>query len=226
MALKYLDKPVVAAPFQMTLGGGAEVCFPADKIQGAAETYFGLVEVGVGLLPGGGGNKEILLRNIENVPEGADLQPYVNRAFETIAMAKVSTSFKDGQMLGYFRKSDGMTVNSDYLLYDAKQAVLAMADNYRPPVPKKIKVVGEPGYSVMKLGARQMHLSGYASAHDLKIAEKIAFVLAGGRVAAGTEVTEQYLLDLEREAFLSLCGEPLSQQRMQYMLTKGKPLRN
>ncbi|MFD2171726.1 3-hydroxyacyl-CoA dehydrogenase/enoyl-CoA hydratase family protein [Tumebacillus lipolyticus] len=226
MAIKYLDKPVVAAPFQMTLGGGAEVCFPADRIQGAAETYFGLVEVGVGLLPGGGGNKELLLRAIENAPAGADLQPYVNRVFETIAMAKVSTSFVEAQELGYFRREDRMTVNGDYLLYDAKQAVLTMADDYRPPVPKKIKVVGEAGFAVMKLGARQLHLSGYASAHDVKIAEKIANVLAGGRIAAGTEVTEQYLLDLEREAFLSLCGEPLTQQRMQHMLTKGKPLRN
>jgi 3-hydroxyacyl-CoA dehydrogenase len=226
MALKYLDKPVVAAPFGMTLGGGAEVVFPADKVVGAAETYIGLVEVGVGLIPGGGGNKELLLRNIENLPAGADLQAGVTRTFETIAMAKVSTSFRDAQKLGYLRKSDAMTVNQDFLLYDAKQAVLGMADNYIPPVPKKIKVVGEPGYALMKFGALTMKQSGYASDHDVKIAEKIAFVLAGGRVAAGTEVTEQYLLDLEREAFLSLCGEPLSQQRMQYMLTKGKPLRN
>ncbi|MBL0386640.1 3-hydroxyacyl-CoA dehydrogenase [Tumebacillus sp. ITR2] len=226
MALKYMDRPVVAAPFNMTLGGGAEVCFPADKIVGAAESYFGLVEVGVGLLPGGGGNKEILLRNIENVPEGIDLQPYVTRAFETIAMAKVSTSFRDGQKLGYFRKSDEMTVNQDYLLHDAKQAVLAMAPNYVAPTPKKIKVVGENGYALLKLGAQTMKLHGFASDHDVKIASKVANVLAGGQVIGGSVVSEQYLLDLEREAFLSLCGEPLSQQRMQYMLTKGKPLRN
>ncbi|KEO83620.1 3-hydroxyacyl-CoA dehydrogenase/enoyl-CoA hydratase family protein [Tumebacillus flagellatus] len=226
MALKYMDRPVVAAPFAMTLGGGAEVCFPADKIIGAAETYFGLVEVGVGLLPGGGGNKEILLRNIENVPEGIDLQPYVTRAFETIATAKVSTSFRDGQKLGYFRKSDEMTVNSDYLLHDAKQAVLAMAPNYVAPTPKKVKVVGENGYALLKLGAQTMKLHGFASDHDVKIASKVANVLAGGQVIGGSVVSEQYLLDLEREAFLSLCGEPLSQQRMQYMLTKGKPLRN
>jgi 3-hydroxyacyl-CoA dehydrogenase len=226
MALKYLDKPVVAAPFGMTLGGGAEVCFPADKVVGAAETYLGLVEVGVGLLPGGGGNKELLLRNIENVPAGVDLQPFVNRAFETIATAKVSTSFADAQKLGYMRSTDSVSVNQDYLLHDAKQAVLAMSDNYRAPLQKKIKVVGEAGFAVMKLGAHTLRLSGYASDHDVKIAEHVANVLAGGRVMAGTEVTEQYLLDLEREAFLSLCGEPLSQQRMQYMLTKGKPLRN
>lgn len=226
MALKYLDKPVVAAPFAMTLGGGAEVCFPADKIVGAAESYFGLVEVGVGLLPGGGGNKELLLRNIENVPEGMDLQPFVTRAFETIAMAKVSTSFRDGQKLGYFRTSDEMTVNQDFLLHDAKQAALAMSENYRAPVPKKIKVVGENVYALLKLGAQTMKLSGYASDHDVKIASKVANVLSGGQVIGGSVVSEQYLLDLEREAFLSLCGEPLSQQRMQHMLTKGKPLRN
>ncbi|PWK10275.1 3-hydroxyacyl-CoA dehydrogenase/enoyl-CoA hydratase family protein [Tumebacillus permanentifrigoris] len=226
MALKYMDRPVVAAPFAMTLGGGAEVCFPADKIVGAAESYFGLVEVGVGLLPGGGGNKEILLRNIENVPEGIDLQPYVTRAFETIATAKVSTSFRDGQKLGYFRQSDEMTVNQDFLLHDAKQSVLAMAENYVAPTPKRIKVVGENGYALLKLGAQTMKLSGYASDHDVKIASKVANVLCGGQVIGGSVVSEQYLLDLEREAFLSLCGEPLSQQRMQFMLTKGKPLRN
>jgi len=226
MAIKYLDKPVVAAPFAMALGGGAEVCFPADKIQGAAESYFGLVEVGVGLIPGGGGNKELLIRHTEHVAPNADLQPYVNKAFETIATAKVSTSFRDGQNLGYFRKSDSMSVNQDYLIYDAKQSVLAMADNYRAPMPAKVRVVGEAGYSVMKLGARQMMLQGFASPHDVKIAEKIAFVLAGGRVAANTVVSEQYLLDIEREAFLSLVAEPLSQARMQHMLTKGKPLRN
>ncbi|MCX7569934.1 3-hydroxyacyl-CoA dehydrogenase NAD-binding domain-containing protein [Tumebacillus sp. DT12] len=226
MALKYLDKPVVAAPFGLTLGGGAEVVFPADKVVGAAETYLGLVEVGVGLLPGGGGNKELLLRNIENIPAGGDLQAGVTRTFETIAMAKVGTSFRDAQKLGYLRRSDSMTVNQDFLLHDAKQAVLSMADNYVAPIQKKIKVVGETGFALLKFGALTLKESGYASDHDVKIAEKIASVITGGRVTAGTEVTEQYLLDLEREAFLSLCGEPLSQQRMQYMLTKGKPLRN
>lgn len=166
------------------------------------------------------------MRNIENVPEGIDLQPYVTRAFETIATAKVSTSFRDGQKLGYFRQSDEMTVNQDFLLHDAKQSVLAMAENYVAPTPKRIKVVGENGYALLKLGAQTMKLSGYASDHDVKIASKVANVLCGGQVIGGTMVSEQYLLDLEREAFLSLCGEPLSQQRMQFMLTKGKPLRN
>lgn len=229
MKMKYLDKPVVAAPFAMTLGGGAEVSFPAARMQAAAETYIGLVEVGVGLLPGGGGNKELLLRNIEAVQDqkDADLQPLVNKTFETIAMAKVSTSGHDAKKLGYLRQQDGITVNNDYLLHDAKQAALALADaGYRAPRKKPIRVVGEAGYAVMKLGAINMRQSGYISDHDVKIADKIAFVLAGGRVPADTWVTEEYLLDLEREAFMSLVGEPKSQERMQYMLSKGKPLRN
>ncbi|GAX88832.1 3-hydroxyacyl-CoA dehydrogenase/enoyl-CoA hydratase family protein [Effusibacillus lacus] len=229
MKLKYLDKPVVAAPHTMTLGGGIEVCFPADRIQAAAESYIGLVEVGVGLLPGGGGNKELLIRNIEAVQDqkDVDLQPFVNKTFETIAMAKVSTSGPEAKKLGHLRREDGITVNNDYLIHDAKQVALALADaGYKAPRKKKIRVVGEPGYAVMKLGAWTMRESGYISDHDLKIADKIAFVLAGGRVPANTWVTEEYLLDLEREAFLSLCGEPKSQERMQYMLSKGKPLRN
>lgn len=229
MRLKYLDKPVVAAPFGMTLGGGAEVCFGASVVQASAETYMGLVEVGVGLIPGGGGTKEMLLRNLESVPEGvqADLQPFVNRAFETVAMAKVSTSAVEAQELGYLRPADRITVNSDLLLYDAKQTVLRLAEaGYRPPVPKKVPVVGETGYSTLIIGAYTMRMAGYISEHDEKIAKKLAYVLSGGRVPAGTVVTEQYLLDLEREAFLSLVGEPKTQERMMYMLQHNKPLRN
>lgn len=229
MRLKYLDKPVVAAPFSMTLGGGVEVCFPADRIQAAAESYIGLVEVGVGLIPGGGGNKELLLRNIEAVQDqpDVDLQPLVNKTFETIAMAKVSTSGHEAKKLGHLRREDSVTVNNDYLIHDAKQAAIALADaGYKPRRKKQIRVVGEPGYAVMKIGAYTMKQSGYISDHDLKIADKLALVLAGGRVPANTWVTEEYLLDLEREAFLSLCGEAKTQERMQFMLSKGKPLRN
>lgn len=229
MKLKYTDKPVVAAPFSMALGGGAEVCFPADRIQAAAETYIGLVEVGVGLLPGGGGNKELLIRNVEAVQDQKDveLQPFVNKTFETVAMAKVATSGDDAKNVGYLRREDGVTVNNDYLLYDAKQTAIALADaGYKTRQKKNVRVVGEPGYSVLKLGAYTMKQSGFISDHDMKIADKIAFVLAGGRVAPNTWVTEEYLLDLEREAFLSLIGELKTQERMQYMLSKGKPLRN
>jgi len=229
MRLKYLRRPVVAAPHAQTLGGGAEVCFPAALVQAAAETYMGLVEVGVGLIPGGGGTKELLLRNLATVPQGAgvDLQPLVNRTFETIAMAKVATSAADAKKLGFLRPQDRISVNRDHQIHDAKQAVLELdARGYQPPVPPKIRVVGEPGAAVMKLGAYSMRMSGYISDHDMKIANKLADVLAGGKVPAGTEVTEQYLLDLEREAFLSLVGEPKSQERMQHLLVKGKPLRN
>jgi len=229
MKLKYLDKPVVAAPFGMTLGGGAEVAFAADYVQTAAETYLGLVEVGVGVIPSGGGTKELLLRNLEGIPDDVniDIQPLVNRAFETIAMAKVSTSGKEAINLGYLRKHDGISVNRDTQIYDAKQAVLALdLLGYQPPKSKKVRVVGETGYNTLRLGIYSFLVSEMISKHDQKIAEKLAHILAGGNVPANTQVSEQYLLDLEREAFLSLVGEPKSQARMQHMLTTGKPLRN
>ncbi|KPV43652.1 3-hydroxyacyl-CoA dehydrogenase [Alicyclobacillus ferrooxydans] len=229
MKLKYLDKPVVAAPFAMALGGGAEMCFPADHVQAAAESYIGLVEVGVGLIPGGGGNKEVLIRAIEGVPDGVDtrLDPFVQKAFENVAMAKVSTSARDAQDLGYLRKTDGVTANRDFLLYDAKQAALGLVQaGYTPKQQKPIPVVGESGAALLKIGVFGMKTAGYVSSHDVKIAHKLIHVLTGGSVTRGTLVSEQYLLDLEREAFLSLVGEPKTQARMQHMLTTGKPLRN
>ncbi|MBA2175724.1 enoyl-CoA hydratase/isomerase family protein [Halobacillus locisalis] len=229
LRMKYSDKPVVAAPFGMTLGGGAEVCLPADAIQASQETYMGLVEAGVGLIPGGGGNKELYMKHLRNLPKGVDidLQKVTNAVFEKIAMAKVSTSGEEARENGFLDQMDQISVNGDHLLYDAKQKVIGLADsNYQAPKRTKVPVVGEQGYATMLLGAKSLALSGYASEHDLKIAEKLAFVLAGGRVKEGTLVDEQYLLDLEREAFLSLVGEPKSQARMQHMLMKGKPLRN
>lgn len=229
MKIKYSPKPVVAAPFGMTLGGGAEVCLPAAHIQASMETYMGLVEVGVGLLPGGGGNKELYIRHLEGLPIGVDfdLQKVANKVFETIAMAKVSTSGDEARENNFLNFSDGVSVNGDHLLYDAKQAVLALSEKgYRAPVRKPVPVVGEPGYATLLLGAQNMLLSGYISEHDLKIAKKIAYVISGGKVPYGTKVDEQYLLDLEREAFLSLVAELKTQARMQHMLVKGKPLRN
>ncbi len=229
MKIKYSTKPVVAAPFAMTLGGGAEVCLPAAHIQATMETYMGLVEVGVGLIPGGGGNKELYMKFLNSMPNGVpfDLQNVANKVFETIAMAKVSTSGEEARENNFLNKADGVSVNGDHQLYDAKQAVLALYDKgYKPPVRKKIPVVGETGYATLLLGAQTMHYSGYISEHDLKIAKKLAYVIAGGKVPFGTEVDEQYLLDLEKEAFLSLIAEPKSQARMQHMLLKGKPLRN
>ncbi len=229
MAVKYFEKPVVAAPFGMTLAGGCEICLACNAVRAAAETYMGLVEVGVGLIPAGGGTKEMLLRSIEHIPPEMDMDylPFVRRAFETVAMAKVSTSAKEAQKLGYMRKTDRFSVNRDYLLHDAKETVLQMVkENYRPPRPKKIKVMGERGLALMKMGLFYMREGGYISEYDEHVGRKIAYIMSGGNLPDGTEVTEQYLLDLEREAFLSLCGEVKTQERIEYMLKKGKPLRN
>lgn len=188
-----------------------------------------LVEVGVGLLPGGGGNKELYIKHLEGLPNGVqvDLQNIANKVFETIATAKVSTSGAEARENNFLGLADGISVNGDRLLYDAKQAVLALHEKgYVQKARRKVPVVGETGYATLLLGAQSMFLSGYISEHDLKIAKKVAYVIAGGKVPYGTEVDEQYLLDLEREAFISLIREGKTQQRMQHMLVKGKPLRN
>jgi len=237
MKLKYLEKPVVAAPAGMALGGGCEVCLAADRVRYAAETYIGLVEVGVGLIPAGGGTKELLIRNTEHLfevqrggiyPKQIELMPFVARAFETIAMAKVATSGPEAVNLGYLRPTDRMTVNRDYLIEDAKRTVMAMImEGYAAPRPKEeIRVAGENTFAMIKLALWTMHESEFITDHDVTVSEKVGYVLCGGNVLADTKVTEQYLLDLEREAFLSLCGDPKTQARMQHMLTKGKPLRN
>lgn len=229
MRIKYSSKPVVAAPHQMALGGGAEVCLPVARIQASPETYIGLVEVGVGLIPGGGGTKELYIKHLENMPKGVkfDLQEVANKVFETIAMAKVSTSAEEAREYGFLGHQDEISRNADHLLYDAKRVVLDLYDKgYQRRPRKKVPVVGETGYAVLLLGAQNMYNGGYITEHDLKIAKKLAYVLAGGKLPFGTEVDEQYLLDLEREAFLSLIGEPKTQMRMQHMLLKGKPLRN
>jgi len=237
MKLKYLDKPVVAAPAGMALGGGCEICLAADRVRYAAETYMGLVEVGVGLIPAGGGTKEMYLRNTEYLfevqkggiyPRQIELMPFVARAFETIAMAKVSTSGPEAVKLGYLRPTDQMTVNRDYLIEDAKKTVLAMnMEGYVPPEPKEdIRVAGENTFAMIKLALWTMHTAGYITEHDVTVSEKVGYVLCGGNVQSDTKVSEQYLLDLEREAFLSLCGHPKTQARIQHMLNTGKPLRN
>ncbi|MCY0876728.1 MAG: 3-hydroxyacyl-CoA dehydrogenase NAD-binding domain-containing protein [Firmicutes bacterium] len=228
MRVKYMRKPVVAAPYGLTLGGGAEMCFPATRVQAAAETYMGLVETGVGLLPGGGGNKEMLIRAMERMPDNEDVSamPFVQQAFERIALAKVSTSAADALELGYLRKGDAVTVSREQQLYDAKQAVLSLAERFVPRKPKAIRVVGEEGAALLKIGVYGMKKSGYISDHDEKVAKQVIRVLTGGNVAGKTLVSEDYLLDLEREAFLSLCAEPKTQARMAHTLKTGKPLRN
>ena len=227
--IKYSQKPVVVAPFSMTLGGGAEVCLPAAHIQAAPETYIGLVETGVGLIPGGGGSIALYEKMLAGYPNGVrlDLQEVANKVFETVAMAKTSASAAEGREANFLSKTDGISANADHLIYDAKQAALALAEaGYKPPTRKKIPVTGATGYGTLLIGAQGLLDSGFISEHDFFIAKKLAYVLAGGMVPYGTEVDEDYLLNLEREAFLQLIAHPLSQQRMQHMLVKGKPLRN
>lgn len=229
LRIKYSNKPIVTAPFAMTLGGGAEICLPSAHIQASAETYIGLVETGVGLIPGGGGNKELYIKHIKGLPKGVDidLQAIANKVFESIAMAKVSTSGEEARENNFLDFTDGISVNPDHQLYDAKQAVLSLAEaGYKPPVREKVPVVGEPGYATLLLAAQNLLQSGFISEHDLCIAKKLAYVIAGGNVPYGTFVDEQYLLNIEREAFISLIQHPKSQARMQHMLMKGKPLRN
>jgi 3-hydroxyacyl-CoA dehydrogenase len=216
MAMKYAPKPVVAAPFARVLGGGCEWVLHATRAQASAELYMGLVEAGVGLVPAGGGCKEMLLRLRDP-----------RRVFELIGMAKVSTSAQDAQNLGLLHKADRITMNPERLLCDAKTLALSLVSTHSPGVPHTgIKVSGEAGYAAMKLAAWSMKEAGFISGHDAVIGEKLAYILSGGRGAGEPEVSEQHLLDLEREAFLSLCGMPKTQERIQYMLKNGKPLRN
>lgn len=216
MALKYAAKPVVAAPFSRALGGACELVLHCTRAQASAEMYIGLVEVGVGVIPGGGGCKELLARLKDPL-----------RIFELIGYAKVSTSAEDAQKLGLLNRADSISINPERLIFDAKSLALSLVPNYSPGVPRcDIKVGGESAYAMMKLGAWTARQGHFISEYDMVIAEKLALVLSGGRLSGEQMVSEQYLLDLEREAFLSLCGNPKTLERMQYMLKTGKPLRN
>ncbi|HMG21511.1 MAG TPA: 3-hydroxyacyl-CoA dehydrogenase/enoyl-CoA hydratase family protein [Kofleriaceae bacterium] len=227
--MKYATVPVVAAPYNMTLGGGLELCFGCDEVQAAAETYSGLVEVGVGLIPGGGGTMNMLWRALGSVPEGVDVDPYaaVTQVFKNIAMAKVATSAEEGKAFGYFAPADGVSFDRARQLWETVQRAIGLASaGYHPPVPRSYKLPGDSGIATLQMMVNTLVHGGYASAHDAKIAMKLATVLCGGAAGASHAVTEDEVLELEREAFVSLCGEPLSQARMQYMLQHGKPLRN
>jgi 3-hydroxyacyl-CoA dehydrogenase len=225
--LKYAGVPVVAAPFKMAFGGGCEIALGAQAIRAYCELYMGLVEVGVGLLPGGGGNKEVLWRNTGHLRDTEDIFPGIQRAFETIALGKVSSSASDAKDMGLLAQSDRVTFNREQLIYDAKQTVLAMAmTGFRPTRPRLVRVGGRPAYANLQAAVWAMEQAHQASAHDRKIAMKIATVLTGGDVPANAKVTEQHLLDLEREAFLSLVGEEKTKERIVYMLQNNKPLRN
>ncbi|MCX5743850.1 MAG: 3-hydroxyacyl-CoA dehydrogenase/enoyl-CoA hydratase family protein [Proteobacteria bacterium] len=227
--MKYATIPVVAAPYNMTLGGGLELCMGADAVQAAAETYSGLVEVGVGLIPGGAGTMNMLWRSLESIPEGAEVDTYamVTQTFKNIALAKVATSAEEGKAFGFFRNTDGVSFDRARQLHETKQRAIGLASaGYHPPVPRAYKLPGESGIATLEMMVNTLVAGGYASAHDRTIAMKLANVLCGGPTGSTHAVTEDEILELEREAFLSLCGEPLSQARMQYMLQNQKPLRN
>ena len=227
MALKYADVPVVVAPAGLALGGGCEIALHADRVQAAAEAYIGLVEVGVGLIPAGGGTKEMLARAMDAATPGADPLPYVQRVFETIAFAKVSTSGPDARRLGYLRDADAISMNRDLLIEDAKATALARAADYVRPQPRTAIRVGGAGLlATLKLGVHLALRAGRISEHDALIGRKLGWILAGGDAPHATTMSEQQVLDLEREAFLGLCGERKTQERIAHTLKTGKPLRN
>ena len=227
--VRYSPIPVVAAPFGLTLGGGAEIAMGANAIQGAAELYMGLVEVGVGLIPGGGGNM-MLLRNLYGqfaTDRDFDPLPFLKKLFLTIGTAKVATSAEEARELGFLSRQDGITLNRDLLLADAKARVLGMADSgFRPPRPTHFRLPGRSGAATIDMMLYDMELNNQISAYDRHIGQKLGQVLSGGDVSAFTPVSEARLLELEREAFLSLCGEEKTQDRIAAMLETGKPLRN
>jgi 3-hydroxyacyl-CoA dehydrogenase len=227
--MKYASVPVVALPYGYTFGGGLELCYGCDAVQAAAETYCGLVEVGVGLIPGGAGNMNMLWRGLDGVLEGAASNTYdiVTQVFKNIALAKVATSAEEGKHLGYFKKSDGVSFDRARQLSEGKARAIGLAQaGYHAPIPRAYKLPGESGIATLSMMVDTLVAGGFASEHDALIARKLATVLCGGVSGAAHEVTENEMLDLEREAFLSLCGEPKSQERMQYMLMNNKPLRN
>ena len=220
--------PVVVAPAGLTLGGGCEIVLHGDQVQAAAETYMGQVEAGVGLIPAGGGTKELLSRAMDRLQAGAgDPLPLVQHVFELIGFARVSTSAADARRLGLLRDTDGVTMHRERLLADAKARALALArGGYHPPPQRPIAVGGDGVRAALELGVHLARRGGWISDHDALIGRKLAYILAGGAVPHATAVSEQYLLDLEREAFLSLCGEARTQQRMAHTLKTGKTLRN
>lgn len=227
LRLRHSSIPVVAAPYSLTLGGGAEICLGADAIQAHPELYMGLVEVGVGLIPGGGGCFGLLHNLTEGALKDADPVTFVKEAALTIGMAKVATSAEEARGMGFLRPSDRITMDRDELLEGAKQRALGMArSDYRAPKPRSLKVSGTTGFATLYSFLWGMKESHFMSDHDLKVLSKLAYILTGGDVVAGTTVTEARMQELELEAFLSLCGEAKSQERIQYMLMNNKPLRN
>lgn len=226
---KYSDKPVVTAPWGLTLGGGVEVTMHSAATQAAGELYAGLVEVGVGLIPGGGGCKEMLSRYLGDIPAGVayDPNPFVQKAFEHIAMAKVATSGEEARDAGFLRATDRLTLDPDRLVGDAKKLALGLVQaGYKAPRKRSFKLPGASGRAAIELFLYQMRMGGFVTDYDTVVGKKLAYVMTGGDIPFGAVRTEQDILDLEREAFLSLCGNAETVARIQHMLEKGKPLRN
>jgi len=228
MRMRYSSIPVVGAPHGLALGGGCELNLHCDRVVAAAETYMGLVEFGVGLIPGGGGTKEMTLRTAAKYEEGEPEFNLLRNTFVTVSTAKVSTSAHEAFDLGFLRRGDEVVVNSNRVIAQAKAAAIELAeDGYTQPTQKtNIKVHGKGALAMFMTGVHAMKEGRYISDHDVKIANKLAYIMCGGDLSSPTEVSEQYLLDLEREAFLSLCGERKTLERIQAILTTGKPLRN
>jgi 3-hydroxyacyl-CoA dehydrogenase len=230
MRLRYSSKPVVTAPYGLTLGGGCEIAMHGNKVRAAAETYIGLVEVGVGLIPAGGGTKEMTMRAMDAAAKAPDADPiaFLKTTFETVGMGKVATSAQEGRAFGFLRDTDSISINGDRLIQDAKQEVLNFdSAGYVPPVERTdVTVMGEAAESAMKLALHMMKRGGWISDHDELIGKRLAHIMSGGTINHKTQVSERYLLDLEREAFVSLCGERKTQERIAAMLKTGKPLRN
>jgi len=228
MAVKYAKVPVVSAPFGMTLGGGAEFCLHSDAIAAYAETYMGLVEIGVGLLPAGGGTKEMSIRAIELAQKNkTDVQPFIIKNFEQVAMAKVSMGAAELFGMDYMRNGDSISMDIDRLIGDAKQKVLALAVNYRPR--RTVENIPAPGRGIaasIKSQLWNMQKGNFITEYEAEMGTIIAQVMCGGDVNPGTLITEEYLLQLERENFLKLCGNKKTAERIQHMLKTGKPLRN
>ncbi len=228
MTVKYAKKPVLVAPFGMTLGGGVELSLHSHGIQAAAETYMGLVELSVGIIPAGGGTKEMAIRAMEGIFPKVQIHPdkFIARRFEIVAYAEVSTSGEHARRLGFLREDDRISMNADHQILDAKSRVIDIKRNFKPELPLDISVAGPGVRALLEMIVYGMLEGRYISKYDAHLDKKLAFVITGGNLASGTKVSEQYLLDLEREAFLSLVGEAKTQERIRYMLTKGKPLRN
>jgi len=226
--IRFSKGPVIAAPFQLTLGGGTEIIQPAAHRVASAETYMGFVELGVGLIPGGGGTLRMILNAMEEDTGRMGAFQKIQKTFETIGFAKVATSADEAKHLGLLKKNDTVIMNRDHLIKAAKDKAIELASGYAPPkYNDNLKLPGAGGRTAMAMALKGFKLQGKISEHDVKIGEKLAYVLTGGDQAGLTKkVDEQYILDIEREAFVSLAGEELTQDRIKHMLKKGKPLRN